>query len=136
LDYWNLACIQNAIASFGRVVLWENDQGFLTRLLVRARVTKMEGIPHFIVRSENEGFQGQSWALGYEALEQQFLGVLPADEDPVLVMEVDGNPPPFDFFSDLDNQDPHLFNPRTKVWMRILWKMKLIGRLNSKMLNR
>jgi hypothetical protein len=30
LDYWNLASIQNAISSFGRVILWENDQGFLT----------------------------------------------------------------------------------------------------------
>jgi hypothetical protein len=36
LDYWNHESIQSAFASFGRVLLWENDRGFLIRLLVRA----------------------------------------------------------------------------------------------------
>jgi hypothetical protein len=41
LDYWNHDCIQGAIASFGRVLLWENDMQHLARLLVRARVTEL-----------------------------------------------------------------------------------------------
>jgi hypothetical protein len=41
LDYWNHDCIQNALAGFGRVLLWENDKSFLARLLVKARVNYM-----------------------------------------------------------------------------------------------
>jgi hypothetical protein len=52
LDYWNHESIQSAIASFGRVLLWENDRGFLTRLLVKVRVIDLQDIPYFIVVSE------------------------------------------------------------------------------------
>jgi hypothetical protein len=34
-------CIQNAIGSFGNVLMWENDRSHLARLLVRARVTDL-----------------------------------------------------------------------------------------------
>jgi hypothetical protein len=96
LDHCNHSSIQNAIASFGRVILWENDRGFLARLLVKARVTDLEDVPHFIVISESFGFHGQSWTVQCEILEQQFLGGLPAHEDPIPVMDEDGHPPAFD----------------------------------------
>jgi hypothetical protein len=41
LDHWNHDTIQNAIASFGRVILWENDKRYLASLLVKARVTDL-----------------------------------------------------------------------------------------------
>jgi hypothetical protein len=41
LDNWNNEDIQNVIASFCRVILWENDKHHLTRLMVRARVTNL-----------------------------------------------------------------------------------------------
>jgi hypothetical protein len=63
LDHWNHECIQNAISSFGRLLLWENDRAHLARLLVKARVTELESDPHFLVISEAEGFQGKSWMM-------------------------------------------------------------------------
>jgi hypothetical protein len=57
-------------ASFGRVVLWENDRGHLARLLVRARVIELQDVPHFLVLTESEGFEGESWTIQCEILEQ------------------------------------------------------------------
>jgi hypothetical protein len=36
LDYWNNNNIQNALASFARMIMWENDRNHLARLMVRA----------------------------------------------------------------------------------------------------
>jgi hypothetical protein len=36
LDHWNHYAVQNAIGSFGRVILWEKDLDYRARLLVRA----------------------------------------------------------------------------------------------------
>jgi hypothetical protein len=49
LDYWNHESIHSVIGVFGRVLLWENDKNHLARLLVRARVTDLQDVPHFIV---------------------------------------------------------------------------------------
>jgi hypothetical protein len=62
-------------------LLWENDRGFLTRLLVRARVTDLGDIPYFIVVSEGEGLQEQSLIIQCEIIEQELIGALPADEE-------------------------------------------------------
>jgi hypothetical protein len=45
LDHWNLECIHNAIGSFGKVLLWENDKSNLARLLMKARVTDLQDTP-------------------------------------------------------------------------------------------
>jgi hypothetical protein len=60
LYYWNSADIQSAIASFGRLILWENERDHLARILVRARVTALEDVPYFIVITDGEalGFHG------------------------------------------------------------------------------
>jgi hypothetical protein len=63
LDHWNHECIQSAVSSFGRVLLWENDRRNLARLLVRARVTDLQDVPHFIILTESKGFQGESWTI-------------------------------------------------------------------------
>jgi hypothetical protein len=42
LDHLSHDCIQHAIGSFGRVLLWENDMSHLAKLLVRARITYLE----------------------------------------------------------------------------------------------
>jgi hypothetical protein len=70
LDHWNNVSIQSAIASFGKVVIWENDRTNLARLLVRAQVTDLQDVPHFIVLSESEGFLGHSWTVQCKILEQ------------------------------------------------------------------
>lgn len=56
LDYWNNASLQSAIGAFGRVLAWEDDQNFLARLIVRARVIDLDRVPQFIVVTNVEGF--------------------------------------------------------------------------------
>jgi hypothetical protein len=98
LDYWNNDSIQNAPSSFGRMIMWENDRDLLARLMVRARVTDLQEVPYFLVLTEAEGFQGESWNVQVEIVEQEMLGALPADEEPMLVLHENGNPMMFDFF--------------------------------------
>jgi hypothetical protein len=66
--------------------------------MVKARVKELHDVPHFIVVTELEGFLGESWTVQVEILERQLLGNLPADEDDVPPLDLNGNPPPFDFF--------------------------------------
>jgi hypothetical protein len=49
--------------------------------MVRGRVTNLHGVPYFLVWSEAEGFQGESWTVQVEIVEQEMLGALPADEE-------------------------------------------------------
>jgi hypothetical protein len=37
-------------------MLWENDRRHLIRLMVKARVTDLSDIPHFIILTEADGF--------------------------------------------------------------------------------
>jgi hypothetical protein len=45
------------------------------------------------VLTEVEGFQGESWTIQVEIVEQELLGALSADEEPVLVLNENGTPP-------------------------------------------
>jgi hypothetical protein len=76
LDHWNHASIQSTIGSFGCVILWENDLDYRARLLVRARVTELEEVIHYIMISESNDLIGQSWMVQCEILEHRMLGVL------------------------------------------------------------
>jgi hypothetical protein len=90
-DYWTQEHIQNAIRPFGRVIMWDVDRANLTRLLVRACVTSLEEIPQFIVFSVAEGFQGVSWMVQCEIIQQNMLGGMPEDEEEVLSYPQNGN---------------------------------------------
>lgn len=81
-DYREDEHIVNTISSFGRVISWVEDDRNLARLLVRARVIDLESVPQFIVMTEGEGFQGESWTIQCEILHGELLGALPQDEDP------------------------------------------------------
>jgi hypothetical protein len=98
LDFWTTDHIQHAIASFGRVLTWEDDSSNLTRLLVKARVRNLEDVPRHIVFTETEGFVGQSWTVQCEIIHQTMLGCQPADEDLVSDEDPMDMEPPFDFF--------------------------------------
>ena len=63
LDYREDEFVANTISTFGRVLYWANDGRHLSRLLVRARVVDFELIPQFLVLTEGEGFQGESWTV-------------------------------------------------------------------------
>lgn len=90
--------VVNTISSFGRVISWVDDERHLARILVRARVIDYVSVPQFLVITEGEGFQGESWTVQCEILQGNMLGVLPQDEDPA--PGNDDFPPggPFDLF--------------------------------------
>lgn len=90
--------VVNSISSFGRVISWVDDAHHLLRILVRARVVDYESVPQFLVLSDGEGFQGESWTVQCEILQGHLLGGLPQDEDPA--PGPDDFPPrgPFDLF--------------------------------------
>jgi hypothetical protein len=90
--------VQSTIASFGRVLHWEEDHANLARMLVKARVTDLESVPRFIVLSEAEGFLGQSWTIQCEIIHQSMMGAQPADEEQPPAENPLANDPPFDFF--------------------------------------
>jgi hypothetical protein len=79
-------------------MIWENDRSNLVRLLVRARVTELQDVPHYILFTDMEGYQGQSWIIQCEILEQNLLGVEATDEEQVPMVNAMGQPPPYDFF--------------------------------------
>jgi hypothetical protein len=66
--------------------------------MVRARVSDLQDIPHFIVLTDAEGFQGESWTVQCEIIEQQVLGAVAADEEVIPVHDAHENPRMFDFF--------------------------------------
>jgi hypothetical protein len=98
LDYWNNDSIQNALGSFRCMIMWENDQDHLARLMVRVQVIDLREVPYFLVLTKAEGFQGVSWIVQVEIVEQEMLGALSADEEPVPVLQENGQPMMFDFF--------------------------------------
>jgi hypothetical protein len=77
--------------------MWENGRDHLARPMVRAHVLDLQDVPYFLVLREAEGFQGESWTVQVEFVEQEMLGALPTDEESVPLPQVQDNPLPFDF---------------------------------------
>jgi hypothetical protein len=98
LDFWTHEHIQNAVRAFGRVLMWDPDPNNATRLLVRARVTSLHEVPQSIMFSVAEGFQGVSWTVQCDIVQQFLLGAQPQDEDPVPPYPHDGHQLPVEFF--------------------------------------
>nr|TKW20953.1 hypothetical protein SEVIR_4G194400v2 [Setaria viridis] len=93
IDYWTKSDIEKAVAVFGRLLVWEEDPNNLARVIVKVRVVDLTEIPWFLVCSEGEDFEGNSWTVQCEILQYRLLGVGPEDE----------NQPP-------DEVDPHMFD--------------------------
>lgn len=93
IDYWTKSDIEKAVAVFGRLLVWEEDPNNLARVIVKVRVVDLTEIPWFLVCSEGEDFEGDSWTVQCEILQYRLLGVGPEDE---------GQPP--------DEVDPHMFD--------------------------
>jgi hypothetical protein len=125
LDFWSTEHIQSAIASFGRVLHWEEDHSNLARVLVNARVTNLEDMPRHIVLSEVEGFLGQSWTIQCKIISQMLLGALLGDEDPSPDEDPLDQEPPFDFFGLGQPMQPDFFFSRSL--MKMINKMPKIG---------
>jgi hypothetical protein len=78
--------------------MWDPDPTNVTRLLVWARVTSLQEVPHFIIFSVAEGFQGVSWTVQCDIVQQFMLGAQPQDEDLVPPYPHDGHQLPVESF--------------------------------------
>lgn len=83
-DYWSQRHIQQAVRTFARVLLFEADERYKTRLLVRARVKDVQKVPQFIVYEEPDTIDGESWTIQCEVLQHAPPGHGPHAEDPIL----------------------------------------------------
>jgi hypothetical protein len=102
LDYQEEEFYHRAIGSFGRFLFWQEEERRLTRVIIRARVTDLQSVPHFIVFSESEGLDSDSWMVQCEILQHNLLGAGPPIEDLVPKLHV-GDGAPFAFLA-LDSQ--------------------------------
>jgi len=62
-DYCSERHVQNAVGSFSRVILWEVDDIFFNRILVRAKVKDVEKVPQFIMYEDPNTIDGESWTI-------------------------------------------------------------------------
>nr|TKW31062.1 hypothetical protein SEVIR_2G080300v2 [Setaria viridis] len=74
IDYWTKADLEKAIAEFGRLLVWEEDPNNLARIIAKIRVVDLSEIPWFLVCSEGEDFEGNSWTAQCEILQYRMLG--------------------------------------------------------------
>lgn len=70
----------------------------MARIIIRARVLNLESVPQWIVISDGDNFQGESWTVHCEVISQVMLGQIAQDEDPIPEQEDIGDHMPFDFF--------------------------------------
>jgi len=72
VDYWEQEFLDSAICTFGKVISWEKDMSKLARLIVKARVLDLESVPQFIILSNAEAFQGESWTIQCEVINMSY----------------------------------------------------------------
>lgn len=80
VDYRNIDDISDAIRPFGRLLFWQRDN-VLERIIIKARVTELVDVPHYIVISESDDHEGISLTAQCEIIKQNMLGELLQDED-------------------------------------------------------
>lgn len=79
-DYRSTEEIADTIKSFGRLILWQKDN-VLGRVIIKARVTDLTDVPHYIIKSEGDNFEGFSLTIQCEIIQQNMLGGMPPDEE-------------------------------------------------------
>ncbi|CAN6342947.1 unnamed protein product [Urochloa humidicola] len=80
-DFWEERDIEKALADFGKLLAWEEDPENLARIIVKARVVDLTEIPWFIVCTDGDRFEGESWTCQCEVLQATMLGGAPGDEE-------------------------------------------------------
>jgi hypothetical protein len=79
-DYRSNEQIGDTIKSFERLLFWQRDNN-LARVIIKARVTELADVPHYIVISEGDNFEGVSLTVQCEIIQQNLLGGMLQDED-------------------------------------------------------
>lgn len=97
LGYWHRENIEAAIVTFGRLLIWERDETNFTRIIIEVRILSLPEVLHFIVVSDGEGFQGESWTVQCGILLQDMMGYAPEGEERPSDFP-DDQEPPFKFF--------------------------------------
>jgi len=97
-DYWEREHIDTVLGPFAWTVNWRRDRNHLSRIIVKARVVDLESIPHFVLFSDPEGYNSESWTVQCEILQHENLGAGPPEEEPVPPPPEDLGPPLYDFF--------------------------------------
>lgn len=69
LDYWEEEYIDTVVGPFGSMLSQHKDPEQRTKLLVKARVVDLEPIPHFIVFTDAEAMDSDSWTIQVEVLQ-------------------------------------------------------------------
>ena len=59
------------MGTFARVLLYEADERYLARLLVRARVKDVQKVLQFIVYEDPDTIDGESWTIQCEVLQHK-----------------------------------------------------------------
>ena len=92
-ECWNLDTIITSMAPYGRLLVWNRENDFRARILVKIRAYDIDRIPLSIVLLQNatDVGHGDSWSCPTFILSSEMLGVQAGDEDPL---------PP-------DGQNPH-----------------------------
>jgi hypothetical protein len=80
VDDRNIDDVQNAVKSFGRLILWQKD-GLLGRIIIKVRVAELSDVPHYLIISEGDDFEGISRTVQCEIIQQNMLGGQLPDED-------------------------------------------------------
>ena len=98
IDFWETHDIEKKLLVSLEMCSWEEDPTHLARITVKARVVDFSEIPLFIVCSEGESFEGESWTCQCEILQATLLGGGPPDEDEPPNGPDDIQPNLFEFF--------------------------------------
>lgn len=80
IDSRNIEDIRDSIKSFGRLIYWQKDS-VMARVVVKARVTDLEDMPHYLIMSEGDDFERVSITVQCEIIQQTLLGGQLRDED-------------------------------------------------------
>nr|TKW31368.1 hypothetical protein SEVIR_2G100900v2 [Setaria viridis] len=80
IDSREIEDIRDAIKSFGRLICWQKDN-VMARVVVKFRVTELEDIPHYLIFSEGDDFEGVSTTVQVEIIHQNMLGGQLQDEN-------------------------------------------------------
>lgn len=120
IDVWILLCgypfdrrniqeVSNYVNKLGKFLMWDKVRSTTANLMVHVRVEELSDIPNSIVFGEGDRFQSGSLTMPVVILQQQILGEVPPDEDPI---PPHGNPRPIpqqDVFH--PNQHNHFLGP-------------------------
>lgn len=76
LDFWSQPNLEKVIGSFVKLMVRE-DHNHLVRVLVKAKVVDLKDVPWFILLTEADDFEGESWTAQCEILQTHMLGAAP-----------------------------------------------------------